>query len=255
MDGLPTEFQIPTYTGSHAIFGDAAKGYIELYDSGTLTFNPPRPVDLFVVGGGGGGSQPVNSGMGGGAGAGGYTHTEIGKTISSVSVLIGAGAPPNNTRNPVTNSGSTQITDSIDVICKADGGSSGYNLYAGIGGSGGGGGGSGGDFSPTYGETGSSNGERAGVTGQGTTTVPFADAGFEKHDPLAAGGGGGGTRGTARGGKGGEIGGGNGYGYITAGIPPTSGTENTGGGGGGGSYGSIGGASGGSGIAIIRWGY
>lgn len=247
---IPT-FELPEFTGNHAIFGDEISGRIELYESGSLTLYPGT-YDLFLVGGGG------NGGTGGsGGGGGGYTTTSLGVVIDKIAeatVLVGA------------SDSQTAITiDGNDY--KAEAGASG--AYAG-GAGGSGGGGAGGSVSGSRandGGAGGSNGGNgssggsggAGGAGQGTITRAFG----EESGTLYGGGGGGAgsyysSSACGAGGLGGEGGGGRGGGendtyhnYQAA----AAGTANTGGGGGG-SFnlaGYTGGGAGGSGIIIIRW--
>ena len=246
-DSGPTEI-VPTYTGNSQIFGDGYKGYIEMYDSGVLTFNTDVTVDIFLVGGGGGGfsSGSGNPGMGGGGS--GYTKTIANASFQAqtgIPVTIGAGGAAG------ANGGATSVGDNT-----VNGGSTGGpGMQGGNGGCGGGGGMS--ETSPAanqgYGGSNGSNGYDGSVaalsgyggTGQGSTTCEFLDTQLRQF----AGGGGGGNR-TGASGQGGTGGGGNGRSSTT---PATAGQANTGGGGGGGANYQPG-ASGGSGIAIIRWG-
>lgn len=244
---------VPTYTGSSQIFGDGEKGYIEMYDSGVLTFNIDAMVSMFLVGGGGGGAGTRDS-SGAGGGGGGYT-----KTLQNIqftkntpyTVTIGAGG------GSQAAGGATSI-DEYTV----NGGAGGTLRNGGAGGSGGGCGSVRTNLTTRGGKGGSngSNGETAassyvsGGAGQGSTTYEFLDSQLR----LFSGGGGGGgadAYGSAgAGGTGGDGGGGNGA-SGSASSSPTAGTTNTGGGGGGaGGDSSKAGASGGSGIAIVRWG-
>lgn len=246
-DSVPDEI-IPSYTGNSQIFGDGYKGYIEMYDSGVLTFNTDVTVDIFLVGGGGGGfsSGSGNPGMGGGGS--GYTKTIANASFQAqtgIPVTIGAGGAAG------ANGGATSVGDNT-----VNGGSTGGpGMQGGNGGCGGGGGMS--ETSPAanqgYGGSNGSNGYDGSVaalsgyggTGQGSTTCEFLDTQLRQF----AGGGGGGNR-TGASGQGGTGGGGNGRSST---APATAGQANTGGGGGGGANYQPG-ASGGSGIAIIRWG-
>lgn len=257
---------LPTFDGSCAFFGDAKKGYIECYSSGTLMFPSSRRVDIHLVGGGASGSgrnsSSSSSSANGGGGGGGYTQTYIGVTIKATQVLIGAGGERNTTSMTNGNPGGTTEVGEYSASGGLSNGTRGGN-----GGSGGGahatsgedpagdGGSDGGNGGSAY----SSGGTLySGGTGQGTTTRDFG----ETTGTLRAGGGGGGasyhsSSGNRRdGGQGGA--GGGGKGYTLDGAAAGDGVPNTGGGGGG-AYGqssqSWRAGLGGSGIAIIRWGY
>ena len=258
-------FAIPTFDGSHAVFGDEKQGYIECYSSGTITFSKPMPVDIFLVGGGGSGGISYVSGSykyGGAGGAGGKTLNVLGETVEgSYPVTIGSGGSVASSGYGGVGGGATSFgTHTAAGATGADGGS------------GGGGGGGQGNMYGEYikggagGEDGSdgTKGSYSPGAGQHTSTRAFLDAAF----PLYAGGGGGGgmvqaTTGSifADGGAGGS--GGGGQGGSNSGKKALSGTANTGGGGGGSSYATgtnlsyaqSGRSTGGSGIVIIRWGY
>ena len=247
---IPT-FELPEFTGNHAIFGDEISGRIELYESGTLTLSPGT-YDIFLVGGGSGGhskwsSASVNE-LSGGGGGGGYTKTytgvEITVTQSQIPVVVGAGggADGNGSQSAVT-------IESVDYTANG----SIVDSYGSNGADGGSGGGGAGSLNNRAGAGGSDGGNGAGGNGnnygngQGTTTRAFGEAA----GTLYAGGGGGGQRNSDFGvTSGGQGGGGNGSSGIRA--QATSGAANTGGGGGGGA-GSTLGAAGGSGLIIIRW--
>jgi hypothetical protein len=260
-DSAPAEI-IPSYTGNSQIFGDGTKGYMEMYDSGVLTFNTDVTVDMFLVGAGAGGSSytsgssDVYNAGGGGAGSG-YT-----KTLNNISfskgteyaVTIGAGGTGGNRSGgasvtPGTAGGST----SVDTYSVNGGSPGGTNSSGGNGGSGGGSGGK--EMGSQPGSNGGSNGSNGGQvtptypggTGQGTTTHEFMDT----QKRLFAGAGGGGGYRTTAAGKGGAGGGGDGGSSSAA---AQAGQANTGGGGGGSGSSSGKGGNGGSGIAIIRWG-
>lgn len=245
-------FQLPEFTGNHAIFGDETAGRIELYESGDLTLSEGT-YDFFLVGGGGAGYKgrySEYSDSTGGGGAGGKTFTQKAVTVPKLTVcpaLVGAGG---------SQSGIT-VNDS-NFSAQAGGGA--YQSKGGSGGSGGGGGGE--DRGNVRGGSGGSDGSNGadgyskneyykGGTGQGTTTKSFGEVGGTLY---AGGGGGGACSGHGAGGAGGEGGGGNGGNGSSNSGPGTAGTANTGGGGGGGAdrYNSPGGA-GGSGIIIVRW--
>lgn len=245
---IPT-FELPEFTGNHAIFGDETSGRIELYESGTLTLYPGT-YDFFAVGAGSGSSMAPGTGsnsVGRAGGAGGYTNTLLSHVIEekiNLTAVIGAGGTVG-----VNGSSSSLSTASSQYLLTAEGGTANSSDYH-NGGSGGSGGGA-----PTNSGTGGaggsdgSNGANAtngtGGAGQGTTTRAFADP----SGTLYSGGGGGASR-LGSGGAGGAGGGGNGTNNAASG----SGTPNTGGGAGGGyaSNASQGG-QGGSGIITIRW--
>lgn len=272
---------VPSYTGNSQIFGDGTKGYIEMYDSGVLTFNTNVTVDMFLVGGGGGGAATVLQYGGSGGGGGGYATLFQNVPFSKneeITCVIGAGGSSGQ------DGGATSVNDYVSNGGKAGLGGkyvSGGSFTGsgggdgGAGGSGGGGGGGGwatggrGGFNGSDGITGESSQDAAGVggTGNGTSTYEFFDTTLR----LFSGGGGGGAgpagsssmspRGGGAGGAGGGGAGGNGG--VYEGVSPkngTAGTANTGGGGGGAGGGSkygntaASGGAGGSGIAIIRWG-
>lgn len=244
-------FVLPSYTGSYAIFGDETKGYIELYDSGTLTL-APWVYDLHLVGGG--------ANAAGAGGGGGYTSTYFAQNLNNKTyeVIVGAGAVASGT---ALSGGTTGIDDftanggsgknggsggGADGSCNISGSSGNWNVTgydAGAGGSNG-----------SNGANGQSN-KRTGGTGQGTPTYDFNDSALT----LRAGGGGGGAdyesyggdSDTAKSGAGGAGGGGKGGAHNANGF---AGSANTGGGGGGkgNRTGQLAGA-GGSGIVIVRW--
>lgn len=245
-------FELPTFTGNHAIFGDEIAGRIELYESGDLTLSPGT-YDFFLVGGGGAGYKgrySEYSDSTGGGGAGGKTFTQKAVTVPKLTVcpaLVGAGG---------SQSGIT-VNDS-NFSAQAGGGAN--QSKGGSGGSGGGGGGE--DRGNVRGGSGGSDGSdgadgyskteyHKGGTGQGTTTKSFGEVGGTLY---AGGGGGGACSGRGAGAAGGAGGGGNGGNGSSNSGPGAAGTANTGGGGGGGAdrYNSPGGA-GGSGIIIVRW--
>lgn len=268
-DSAPAEI-IPSYTGNSQIFGDGYKGYIELYDSGVLTFNTDAIVDIFLVGGGGAGGNYVQETgdsypeiTGGAGGGGGYTKTirNLSYTANEeIPVTIGAGGVSGA-------GGATHVGEH-----SANGGARGTTAYTNCtGGAGGSGGGAGGTYGGGNGGAGGSNGSNGGDstyygtnlggTGQGTSTYEFMDTQLRLF--AGGGGGGGGINNDSEdssfdrygsGGAGGSGGGGKGGNARYA--DAAAGTPNTGGGGGGaGSRGNPNqGAAGGSGIAIIRWG-
>ncbi len=257
-------FAVPSFDGSHAIFGDKEKGYIECYSSGTITFPKSGVVDVFILGSGlrgakgtADGTGNTSDGMGrstGGKGGNGAT----GKTIlahnvdkGSYSITIGGACSSTSTANASTAFGQTANT------VASNGGKGGYT-YAVWG--------SGDD---------SNNTSTSGSKGSNGTSFPFAESTLNgsvnsssiwNKKQLGAGGGGGGARSSgwkyAGGYDGGVYGGGKG-GKYSGGVQSdcTAGVANTGSGGGGGGSAAYGaslsqfdGQPGGSGIIIIRWG-
>ena len=260
-------FQLPEFTGNHAIFGDEVSGRIELYESGDLTLYPGT-YDLFLIGGGGSGifggydssaQTAWHTGLGGGGS--GYTKTFIGEKVDSVinvECVVGAGGAVNTTANNQANLGSsTYLKFSTGNMKEAKGGGN-YNSSPYVqsengqnGGSGGGAGQGDGSRGGVGGSDGSNGGNSpygpTGGIGQGTTTKAFG----EDSQTLYAGGGGG------PGLQGGSGGGGRGAQGSTSGnTSATSGTPNTGSGGGCGYRNSrynLSAGAGGSGLIIIRW--
>ena len=251
-------FELPSFTGSHTIFGDKNAGRIELYESGTLTL-APGTYDFFAVGGGGSGgvatrSDVTNNTPGGG---GGYTNTKSGYSVPrkyACQVQIGAGGTNGSGGGTIVRTPDGQI-----VISANPGGSQqilSSKTYGGNGGSGGGayssgGNGGAGGSDGSNGRFGTNYGKYTGVgTGQGTTTRMFAEA----TNTLFAGGGGG-----SAGGRGYSVGAGGAGGGGASGMNQngTAGTPNTGGGGGGfydgNTSSTIRPGVGGSGIIVIRW--
>ena len=248
---LIKKIDFPTYTGSHAVFGDLNRGRMELYESGTLVMPAGWEIDIFVVGGGARGGQTKGSSTDPtGGGGGGYTKTIRNfwaRNQEKYDVYVGG------------SDGNTAIKHKQlgDVIVGLHGKywEVGQIWFGGDGGSGGGDAGLYKESSNYNGGDGGSDGKDGqlpagrGGRGQGTTTRMFG----ESNGTLYAGGGGGGAGDkTGNPGAGGLGGGGTG-GRGTIGI---SGTPNTGGGGGGARFNSTTGViNGGSGIVIIRWGY
>lgn len=245
---LIKKIDFPTYTGSHAVFGDLNRGRMELYESGTLVMPAGWKIDIFAVGGGArGGEGSVSPG-----GGGGYTKTAKGfwgRNQEKYDVYIGGSDGTTSIKHK--NLGSVIVAlhgnyqETNPRYKGGDGGSGGGDagLYKGSANySGGAGGSDGGNGQATNGW---------GGKGQGSTTRAFG----EVNNTLYAGGGGGAPGNGGTPGAGGKGGGGYG-GYGTNGI---SGTPNTGGGGGGHPESSDGetfrSGYGGSGIVIIRWGY
>ena len=245
------DFQLPTFSGSSSIFGDATEGRIELYESGTLVLFPGN-YDVFLVGGGSSGSFGTDGSMANitGGGGSGYTSTHKGLAISKrteCSVVVGAGGSRSSGGKTTFASASASISYEVNGGSVKSGSTS---AGGGNGGSGGGGynpssnGGSGGS------DGGDGTGARDPGKGQGTTTRMFE----EKESTLFAGGGGAGAYRNYSVGSGGQGGGGAGGTNKNG----TDGTANTGGGGGGyadaNTSATINPGKGGSGIVIIRWG-
>ena len=216
-------FAVPTFDGSYSLFGDAKKGYIELYSSGTLTFSTSATVDIFAVGGGKNGDKGYlyyYSGEGGKAGA---NFTLLKHKLSSGEYTITIASATGN-----TSFGDIQTTSATGV------GTPGAMV------------GTEGSFPTKNGLPGSDG------------YYPFDDSTFSR--VQGTGGSGGIQAGT--GGAGGAGGGGAGGAGGAGGMSGTSqngkaGTANTGGGGGGAGKTSGGrgtGGSGGSGLIIVRWG-
>lgn len=228
---------------------------LELYTSGTLTFNMSFYADWFAVGGGGSGG--ATSGFTGGGG-GGYTATVLNNPIiknNSYVIYVGAGGTAGVNSNGGVSSVSSTNTG---LIISANGGLYGKVRAGGAGGSGGGGGSYGNRKTGGAGGSNGSNGAAgaggnsagAGGKGQGTTTRAFG----ESTGKLYAGGGGGGSAGNSdypNQAAGGDGGGGIGGGRNSI-NPGGNGTPNTGGGGGGCNANGASGA-GGSGIIIVRF--
>lgn len=223
-------FVVPSFSGSYSLFGDAKKGYIELYSSGTLTFNGDSTVDVFILGSGlsgGSGYQTSGShsatkerGGDGGAGGKGETYTGI-KVSGSYDITIAAACSSTTKANA-----SSAFGNSVN----------------------------------TKGASGGYGSDRSnGINGSTGVSIPFGD---NVNFPSTYGGGGGGGGGSYtdgstttnyQPGSGGSIGGGKGA-FTSAAV---AGTANTGGGGGGGKGAGARrfGANGGSGLVIVRWGY
>ncbi len=256
-------FKLPTYTGSYAIFGSAAQGYIELYSSGTLSLAKANYQVFAVGGGGGGGSRNSEYSYPGGGGGGGYTATGQLNLASDTTynVTIGAGGSAH------AHGGDTTIGNITAAGGKRGYTENAYSNYDSNGGSGGGqagttssstrnGGAGGSDGGSGYGRNGSIISSGNYYRGQGTTTRAFGD----NTGTLYAGGGGGGgayASSSGNGGTGGSGGGGAGGRGSSSSGNGTAGTANTGGGGGGagGRASSATAGAGGSGIIIVRWGY
>ena len=237
MAGGGSSFAIPTYSGSHAIFGDEKQGYIECYSTGTITFPKAGKVDVFVLGSGlKGNTGYVNEsdvrGGNGGNGAVGTTSKSIEVTDGySVTITVAATCSSTSTANKSSALG-------VSANSKAsNGGSYGRVNYQTV-------------YEP-----------RKGTDG---TSYPFGETSGIFFKKFGAGGGGGDAGCNWNGyystktANGGTLGGG---------ASKTAATANTGSGGGGGSaynhYSNSGtsvdpdnnAGNGGSGIVIIRWGY
>ena len=252
------------YTG---LYNKRPDGVVELLTSGTFNLLKEAVVDIFAVGGGGGGAASINAAgtvSAGGAGGGGYTTTALGIELATrdYEITIGAGGANLSSSSSNGHDGENSMFDSLVIANGGKGGISRINGNA--GGDGGSGGAAGYSGSTTTGgvpasggsdgSAGGSTSDKAGGSGQGTTTREFG----EPLGKLYAGGGGGAnTNGSASGGPGGLGGGGaGGYGTGTEVTNGSNGKANTGGGGGAGGgnpssgYG-VGGA-GGSGIVCVR---
>lgn len=217
-------FVIPSFTGSYSLFGDAKKGYIELYSSGTLTFSTSATVDIFAVGGGkngDGGYLYYYSGEGGKAGA---SFTRLKEKLSSGDYSITIAASTGN-----TSFGDIETTSATGV------GTPGAQVG-----------------------TSDSFVKKNGLAGS-DGDYPFGDSTFAMVQGTGGSGGiQGGTGGAGGAGGGGAGGGGAGGTGSASTIDGKTGTANTGGGGGGagninGNHGK--GGAGGSGLVIVRWGY
>ena len=220
-------FVVPSFSGSYAVFGDEKKGYIELYTSGTLTFDGNSTVDVFILGSGlnggdgyqiSGTSTTKERGGDGGAGGKGETYTGI-KVSGSYDITIAAACSSTTTANA-----SSAFGNSVN----------------------------------TKGASGGYGSDRSnGINGSTGVSIPFGDG---VNFPSTYGGGGGGGGGSYtdgyttnyQPGSGGIIGGGKGA-FTSAAV---AGTANTGGGGGGGrgSDRRRHSANGGSGPVIVRRG-
>lgn len=246
-----TPFAIPSYTGSHAIFGDEKQGYIECYSTGTITFPIAGKVDVFILGSGlkgvtGNGSSYSCRGGKGGKGAVGTTLTGI-AVEGEYTITVGAACSSTMSANKSTAFGTTANSTSDNSGEGASASISGYS--------------------------GSAAKANAGSNG---TSYPFGETSGIFYKQLGAGGGGGGTRwsnssngynhGNGTPGNGGILGGGDGANTITNVVGVAAANTGSGGGGGSaeiclnsdGSYDPVNtgfGGNGGSGIVIIRWGY
>ena len=224
-------YAVPTFDGSYSLFGDAKKGYIEIYSSGTLTFSKRTIVDVFVVGSGlrgvdgsetSSGTISYQYGGAGGKGAKGATYTGI-EAMGDYAITIAAACSSTGTANA-----SSAFGNSV----RATGASGGAGSNASYG---------------TNGKNGSSG-----------VSIPFGDSANFPTNYGGGGGGGGGSKydssiavgSSYMPGSGGSVGGGRGALVSAAGAGQT----NTGGGGGGGSGTRQKGANGGSGLVIVRWG-
>jgi hypothetical protein len=246
---------IPAYTGSFTLSGNAIQGYITLLSSGTLTFPAAKTVDIFLHGAGGGGCAY----KGGGAG-GGYTKTISDRILTGgqgYAAIIGSGGSggvytSDYSQASGSDGGYTQFGS--NTADRANGGQrsykSGSNCIAGDGGSGG----TQGSASPG-GSDGADGSGVYGGDGQGFTTRPFLGDVTPFSGMQNSGGGGPGSS-TTTSYAGGDGGGGRGGTTNAGDASGHSGAVNSGGGGGGGSISAHGnGGSGGSGKIIVRWGY
>lgn len=250
-------YAVPTFDGSYSLFGDAKKGYIEIYSSGTLTFSKKTVVDVFVLGSGlrgatgtaiGSGDTYTGSGTAtggkGGSGAVGSIVTAVDVSPGSYSIVVGADCASTSTANASSALGITANT------VRANGGTGVYATAS---------------WEKYNYVSGSS---KAGTAGTNGSSIPFGVSSGDLYKLLGAGGGGGG--GSAAGFEykagyaGGTLGGGHGGEYASQNSQTdcTPGTANTGSGGGGGGAASYGasslykftGGNGGSGLVIVRWG-
>lgn len=251
-------WQIPTYTGSYAIFGTRAKGYIECYSTGTLTFGGIGKVDLWMMTSGlkgktasVSGSNPNQIVTAGSGGAGGVQR----EVVYDIPIMRGTyhvTVPPVCESDTTTNKPSAlgyTITSTSTAGNSGAGASVGFNNGVGVG-------------------------RRSASAGRNGSRTPFTgDSSEFSGRQYCAGGGGGRCYASdinstvfdeARA-NGGTTGGGRGGSTTTSssGGVGTAGTANTGSGGGGGAayYEFNGnrrlatGGNGGSGLVIIRWGY
>lgn len=257
-------FEIPRFSGNHAVFGTAEKGYIECYSSGTITFKQGGEVDLFLLGSGlsGANGTATNTGTsstgsgtsyGGKGGSGAVGRTILGYKANKGSYPVTIGETCYSTTEP---NATTAFGQTANTVAN-----------------------NGGNGSYTYAEWGtgdsSKNTSTSGTKGSNGTSFPFGESALNADvDPssiwykkqLGAGGGGGGARSAgwkyAGGYAGGTYGGGYGGKYSDGvQIDCTPGEANTGSGGGGGGSAAYGdalyqfeGKPGGSGILIVRWG-
>lgn len=213
-------FAVPTFDGSYSLFGDAKKGYIELYSSGTLAFSTSATVDIFAVGGGKNGGKGYLYYYSGDGGKAGANFTLLKQKLSSGEYTITIASATGN-----TSFGDIQTTSATGV--GTPGAAVGTND----------------SFVKKNGIAGSDGG------------YPFGDSTFARVQGTGGSGGIAGGTGGAGGAGGGGAGGSSASGGSTTGK---AGTANTGGGGGGSA--NIGGnhyegGSGGSGLVIVRWGY
>lgn len=263
-------FVVPSFSGSYSLFGDAKKGYIELYSSGTLTFSKNAVVDVFLLGSGlcgatgsasstSGGYYPnayyslSSTGGKGGNGAAGKTIKALNVNAGAYDIVIGAECASTSSANA-----SSAFGESANSV--VSNGGKGAVITATLNAN---------DMSLI------SSDKTVGANGANGTSYPFAESVMsEMVDPssiwyeqsLGAGGGGGAARASdwTYGYSGGVLGGGNGGMYESSGSQSgcTPGMPNTGSGGGGGgsaAYPSnktykFPGGKGGSGIVIVRWG-
>ncbi len=222
-------YAVPTFDGSYSLFGDAKKGYIEIYSSGTLTFSKRTIVDVFVVGSGlrgvdgsetSSGTISYQYGGAGGKGAKGATYTGI-EAMGDYAITIAAACSSTSTANASSAFGNSVRTTGASGGAGSDCSSNGKNGSSGV-------------------------------------SIPFGDSANFPNNYGGGGGGGGGSKydssiavgSSYMPGSGGSVGGGKGAFTSAAGAGQT----NTGGGGGGGHETRLKGANGGSGLVIVRWG-
>lgn len=222
-------YAVPTFDGSYSLFGDAKKGYIEIYSSGTLTFSKMTVVDVFVMGSGlrgvdgsenSSGTISYDYGGAGGKGAKGATYTGI-EAMGDYAITIAATCSSTSTANASSAFGNSVRTTGASGGAGSDCSSNGKNGSSGV-------------------------------------SIPFGDSANFPTNYGGGGGGGGGSKydssiavgSSYMPGSGGSVGGGKGAFTSAAGA----GGSNTGGGGGGGYGTRLKGANGGSGLVIVRWG-
>ena len=99
------QYKMPTFTGSHAIFGDTKSGRIELYGSGTLMLYFPN-CTFYCVGAGGGGFACA------------FSNTRPGSYFELYAATGGAGGYVKSINNKITN---YQSGSRFDVFVGAGG--------------------------------------------------------------------------------------------------------------------------------------
>ena len=220
---------------------------------GTTSFvvsaNPQNQIiEFLIVGGGGGGGQAVNLGAGSGGGSGGIYWGSMIPSVTSYSVVVGAGASASTSGNTPTDGNLSSFGS--------------YTANAGKAGSGGGGGSNSGGWggmpqyglvynvSDNYGRTGGTVGNASFINGAGAITSDISGT-----STVYGGGGGAGKNNTGTSHNAGTGSGRGGAGAATTGAG-TNGSNYGGGGGGGSTTGSgtwTAGSSGGQGVVIVRY--